>query len=431
LWIDPWTVHRMLRGIPLALALFGTAGILVARWLMARGRASARSVRILTALALFAFLLRAAAVNHPDFYYPDQRTHARLVEKVQEKGLGFFVSPSEAIAEHGVWRTEAYGRTYAFPYTPAFHLPFAALDLPYDTRLVAMKLAAAAVSVVPILLLWALARALGASTHGAFLMALIPTYTSRLSFAFLPALFGHAVDIAFILWLATRLDRITERRTWLAGAAWVAACQLAYVSGVINISLLVAVLAAVTAISGRRRAAVAILGMGLAGSAVAVALYYRDFLPMVADVTARIAGGAARTPSRYPVQSFFVVAYHRTRDFFDTIYPVFTGLGVWLLCRRKAPEDDRWPARTRLLAAWLLTYALLLLGRARIPDLFLHGHETLLVTPLVCLASGHTLAVFADRDRWTRRPELAWALLTGQGLYWQWRAIADQLGNAR
>ena len=31
-----------------------------------------------------------------------------------------------AIAEHGVWRTEAYGRTYAFPYTPAFHLPFAA-----------------------------------------------------------------------------------------------------------------------------------------------------------------------------------------------------------------------------------------------------------------------------------------------------------------
>ena len=57
------------------------------------------------------------------------------MEKVQEKGLGFFVSPSEAIAEHGVWRTEAYGRTYAFPYTPAFHLPFAALGLPYDTLL--------------------------------------------------------------------------------------------------------------------------------------------------------------------------------------------------------------------------------------------------------------------------------------------------------
>ena len=108
-----------------------------------------------------------------------------------------------------------------------------------------MKLTAAAVSVVPLVLLWALARRLGASTAGAFLMVLIPTYTSRLSFAFLPSLFGHAVDMAFLLWIAGRIERVTERRTWLAGAAWVAACQLAYVSGVVNISLLVAVLAAV------------------------------------------------------------------------------------------------------------------------------------------------------------------------------------------
>jgi hypothetical protein len=434
LWIHPWAVHRVLRGIPEALVIFGGAGILVARWHLARGRAQADSVRLLTALALSAFLLRAAAVNHPAFYYPDLRTHARLVEKVQEKGLGFFVSPSSAIAEHGVWRTEAYGRTYAFPYTPAFHLPFAALRLPYDTLLLAMKLTATALSVAPLVLLWALARRLGASTAGAFLMALIPTYTSRLSFAFLPSLFGHAVDMAFLLWIAGRLDRVTERRTWLAGAASVAACQLAYVSGVVNISLLVAVLAAVTAFAGRRRAAVAILAMGAAGSAVAFALYYRDFLPMVADVTSRIVGGAARAPSRYPVQSFWTVAYARTRDFFDGVYPVLTALGVALLCRRAAPSsatDTRWPVRTRLVAAWVITYGLLLLGRARVPDLFLHGHETLLVTPLVCLASGETLAALARR-RGFRRAAAAILLLflAIQGLAWQWRSLADQLGNA-
>ena len=437
LWIHPWAVHRVLRGIPEALVVFGGAAILVARWRLARGRAHADSVRRLTALALLAFLLRAAAVNHPDFYYPDLRTHARLVEKVQEKGLGFFVSPSRAIEEHGVWRTEAYGRTYAFPYSPAFHLPFAALALPYDTLLLAMKLTAAALSVVPLLLLWALARRLGASTAGAFLMVLIPTYTSRLSFAFLPSLFGHAVDMAFVLWIAGRIDGVEEKRAWLVGAAWVAACQLAYVSGVINLSLLVAVLAAVTAVAGQRRAAVAILAMGVAGSAVAVALYYRDFLPMIGDVASRIvsSGGGAGAPSRYPIQSFWTVAYGRTRDFFDSVYPALTVLGVALLCRHpmpSSPTDTRWPMRTRLIAAWLITYGLLLLGRARVPDLFLHGHETLLVTPLVCLASGQTLAVLARRGGWRRLAAVILLLfLAIQGFAWQWSAIADQLQNAR
>jgi hypothetical protein len=430
LWIDAWFVHRLLRGIPAALVVFGGAGILVARWCLSRGRAQADSVRILTALALLAFVLRAGAVNHPDFYYPDLRTHARLVEKLQEKGLEFFVSPSNAIAEHGVWRTEAYGRTYAFPYTPAFHLPFAVLGLPYDTLLLAMKLTAAALSVVPLVVLWALARCLGASTACAFLMVLIPTYTSRLSFAFLPSLFGHAVDMAFLLWIAGRIERVTERRTWLAGAAWVAACQLAYVSGVVNISLLVTVLAAVTVLAGQRRAALAILAMGAAGSAVAVALYYRDFLPMVADVVSRIAsGGSAGAPSRYPIQSFWAVAYGRTNDFFDGVYPVLTALGVALLCRHEAPP--RWPVRTRLVAAWLITYGLLLLGRARVPDLFLHGHETLLVTPLVCLASGQTLAALARRGGFRRAAAAILLLfLAAQGLAWQWSALLDQLRNA-
>jgi hypothetical protein len=433
--MDAWVTHRLLRGVPAALAIFGALGILVARLLLARGRAAADDVRLLAALVLLAFLLRAAAVNHPDFYYADQRTHARLVEKVREKGLAFFVSPATAIAEHGVWRTEAYGQTYAFPYTPAFHLPFTLLGLRYDTLLLAMKLTGAAVSVLPILLLWALARRLGASTAGAFLMVVIPTYTSRLSFAFLPSLFGHAVDLAFVLWIASRIERVTERRTWLAGAAWVAACQLAYVSGVINISVLVAVLAAITAIAGHRRAGLAILGMGAAGSAVAVLLYYRDFLPMVADVTGRILAGEARAPSRYPIQSFWAVAWGRTRDFFDGVYPLLAALGIARLCRSANPgtlPGAGWPVRTRLVVAWLATYALLLLGRARIPDLFLHGHETLLVTPLVCLGSGEALAALA-RAGGIRRlaAALLLAFLTAQGLAWQWRALVDQLQNAR
>ena len=422
--VDPWLVHRLLRGIPLALALFGLAGVLAGRVLRARGRVSEATLRRLGALAVAAFLLRAAAVSHPQFYYPDQRTHARLVEQLQKDGLRFFAAPAQSIAAHGVWRTFAYGRVHAFPYTPAFHLPFAPLHLPYDTLLVAMKLAAAAVSVVPLLLVWALARRLRASPLGALLMLLVPSYTSRLAFAFLPSLFGHALDVAFLYWLLGRLDRLRERRTVLAGAAWVTACQLAYVSGVINIPTLLVSLSFLWLLRGpppRLRTVAAILGFGLLGSAVSVLVYYRDFLGMALDVTQRAASGGPA--SHYPVQAWWTVAYGRTRDFFGVLYPVLAVAGLCLLRRARG---------ALLLVAWVLAYALLLLGRARMPDVFLHGHETLFLTPLVCLAAGQALAVLARGPRWRQAAAaVLLAALALQGFAGQWKALAAQLGNAR
>lgn len=422
---DPWLVHRLMRGLPWALVFFGLTGVSVGRWLVGRGLASGQALRTVAALAMAAFLLRALLVNHPDFYYPDLRTHARLVEVVREAGLRFCATPSRYIWEHGVWRTEAYGKTYAFPYTPAFHIPFAMLGLSYDSLLVALKLVAAAVSTVPIVLVWAMARRLGASPLGAGLMVVIPTYTSRLSFAFLPSLFGHAVDMAFLLWLMARADVLGTRRVLLAGAAWVAACQLAYVSGVVNLSLLVGVLALLTGMTVGWRRGWGLLAMGLVGSAVSVALYYRDFLPMAFDVAGRVLShaGPGATSSRHPIQSWLAVVYGRTTDFFDHVYPVLAAVGMVALWRR---------GRARMvLAAWVLTYFLLLLGRAKAPDIFLHGHETLLLTPLVCLASGEALAQLAGRGLWGRAGAgLALGFLAAQGLWLQWRSIADQLTNA-
>jgi hypothetical protein len=424
LW-DPWLTHRLLRGVPLALALAALPGIVVGQELLARGRLEARTLRVLGLLAVAAFLLRAAAVNHPGFYYPDQRTHARLVEQLQKDGLGFFATPSRSIEEHGVWRTFAYGQVHAFPYSPAFHLPFAALPLRYDTLLLAMKLAAAAVSVVPLLLVWAMARRTGAvPLPAALLMALIPTYTSRLSFAFFPSLFGHAVDMAFLCWLLGRADRLSQPRTWLLGAAWVCACQLAYVSGVINTGVFVVSLAVVCAVLGsppRWRTVLGLLAMGALGAMASVLLYYRDFLGMAADVAQRATGGGRA--SHYPVQSWWSVAYGRTRAFFDHAYPPLAAGGLYLLRHARAAP---------VLFAWVLAYALLLLGRARVPDVFLHGHETLFVTPLVCLAAGQVLAWAWTLGGWRRLVAgAALAFLAVQGLYGQWTALAAQIGNAR
>jgi hypothetical protein len=423
--IDPWLTHRLLTAVPETVAVLGAVAFVIARGLLVRGHAPPEAVRALAVFCLYAFLIRAAAVNHPAFYYPDLRTHARLVEVVHSAGLDFFRSPSTYIWEHGVWRTEAYGKTYAFPYTPAFHLPFTLFALPYDALITALKLGAAAVSLVPMVLLWAMARRLGASTLGAALMVLIPTYTSRLSFAFLPALFGHAFDMALVLWLLSRMDRFPSRETFLRGALAVTACQLAYISGVMNMSVFLLALALIEPRGTARervRRGVLILAMGLLGSALSVLLYYRDFLGMIGDVLPRI-GGAHAAVSRYPIESWIAVAYARTRDFFDGVYPVLAVAGLYLLRRA---------AGYRVLLAWAATYLLLLLGRAKVPDVFLHGHETLLMTPLVCLAAGETLARMWRHGRAGRvAAAVVLLFLTVQGLLWQWRVMAEQLANAR
>ncbi len=146
LWSDPWLTHRLVRGLAIAVPLFGLAVLGIGRLI----KVDRATLRLVFGFMLVAFLVWAAAVNHPDFYYPDLRTHARLVGFVHEAGLDFLVSPSSVITEHNVWVTEAYGQTYAFPYTPMFHLPFAFFDLGYDALVLTLKLAAAAISTVPI-----------------------------------------------------------------------------------------------------------------------------------------------------------------------------------------------------------------------------------------------------------------------------------------
>jgi hypothetical protein len=424
---DPWLVHRLITGVPVALALLGGLGVVLGRRLVARGSVAPETLRRLAALSAAAFLLRALSVNHPAFYYPDLRTHASLVDVVREAGWDFLLHPARHIWEHGLWRIEAHGKTYAFPYSPAFHAPFALLGFAYDDLLTWMKLAAAAVSVVPLILVWAIARRVGAPPLGAVLMLLVPTYTSRLGFAFLPATFGHAWDMLLVTWLAWHLHELRRPVVLAAGAVLVAAAQLAYVSGVINTAVLVLSLAVLDPwerAPPRLAQAARIVALGLLGAILSVAFYYRDFLGMLADVAGRAMSGAPAAATRYPIQGFFAVAFDRSWDFFGVAYPPLAALGLALAFRRRA--SGRF-----LLAAWCAAYLLLLLGRAKVPDLFLHGHETLFVTPLVCLAAGEALAWL-----WSRGPleragaEAAFAWLLLRGLFLQWKAIADQLGNA-
>ena len=141
---------------------------------------------------------------------------------------------------------------------------------------------------------------------------------------------------------------------------------------------------------------------------------------MVIDVVRRMLAGAAGAPSRYPVRGWPAVTVERTRDFFDGLYPALALGGL--------PRLAAFPVKGDLVLAWVGAYFLLLLGRARMPDIFLHGHETLFLTPLVCLASGALLGLLYGRGRWARGLAIALlAALAFQGLTAQWHFIADQL----
>ena len=86
---DPWLAHRLLTWLPEALALLGFSLIGVCRALERRRLLWAGDTRLVVAVAAAAFVLRAGILNHPDYWYPDLHSHARLVEIVREARLGF------------------------------------------------------------------------------------------------------------------------------------------------------------------------------------------------------------------------------------------------------------------------------------------------------------------------------------------------------
>lgn len=422
---NPWLVHRLLTGLPEWLAALGALGIGVGRWHQARSPAASRDFRFVMAVAATAFVLRAGATNHPDFYYPDLRSHAQLAEVVRSAGWDFLRDPPRYIVKHGVWSRRIGERTYAFPYTPAFHLPFALVPLGYDERITAMKLGAAALTTVPIVAVAALARGMAGSALGVLLMLFVPVYAHHLSVTYLAALFGHAVDMSFLAWLSFRLDRIVSTRVWLAAAALTAACELAYVSAVTVLPLFVALLAAALLVETRQwRRAAAVLGFGLAGSLLALALYYRHFLGLVFDVAALKAGGAAVVAEGdASPRGFFAALYGTVGRFFDGIYPLLMCVGLALFARRGRGRA--------LLAAWVATFLLLVLGRARFPLVFQHPHDVLFLAPLVCLAAGEAVSKLFSQGRWMRAlGVVVLVALALQGLAMQWAAFSIQLGNA-
>jgi hypothetical protein len=242
----------------------------------------------------------------------------------------------------------------------------------------------------------------------------------------LAALFGHAIDMTFLAWLARRLGALGRTRVFLVGVVLATACSLAYVSSLIVLPVLLSLLSLLLVLEAgieRWRLAASVLGLGALGGLLAFALYYRGFSAFIFEMFSKLALGEFSGSDR-PIHPLLQVLNTRTLTFFGPIVPVLALFGLWRLLRQQSESRV-------FLGAWALSYVALLFGRARFPDIFGHTHEVLFVAPLFCLTAGDSLARLARARGWQRLLAVVAILaIAVQGLTAQWSAFVEQFGYA-
>ena len=240
-------------------------------------------------LVYLGLAIRLFALFHPDFYYPDVRTHSKFVSLIWTQGLdGFFANYIENQHAHLLGLQLVGDRWLAFPYPPLLYLtiyPLSLLELPVEDW---MKLVPAVLLAIEALILFALARKLRLSDNAAILIVALHVTARvlafRLAVASYAALFGHFWDTVVVLYLVFFFDRI-ERPLYAMGfASLIAVSILSYAGSALVLGMLVPAfcLAFVFVKKDRRpetKRLVAIALWALAGALVAVFTFYWQYLP--------------------------------------------------------------------------------------------------------------------------------------------------------
>jgi hypothetical protein len=437
LFADPWLTHLLLTGLPEGRVLFGATAILLARALERWGLLNAGTRRRACALALLVFVLRGAAVNHPDYHYPDLVSHARRTAIVRRAGLDAFLQPTkyldaraadeggaEGRTAAGLWLYRIGGAHFALPYSLFAYAPVAALARDFDGSIAVLKLAGAFCSALPVILVAALAGALGAPWWSAVLWAAAPTAAAELGFASYPALFGHVFDLVFLLFLVARAPVLARPQFVLAGGLLLAVAMLAYVSSPVITGLLLGWLAVLWWLEGgeARAGARAVVTLIALGAGLALALYYRHFVAGAFDaVGAALASPESSQPARPGPgridQSLATWAI-------PLLLPCAL-FGLVPLLRRPGPARN-------VLAATVLGLGVAAGLKLRLPVVFGFLHLALFTTPLVCLAAARGLQGLSERGRVARAVATAMTgLVTVQGVVLQVRIFLDHLSRAR
>ena len=436
LLLDPWLTFRLLRGVPETLLLPILPLLVLGRVLAARSAMDGQVARTAAALLVFGFLFRALAVNHPDFYYPDFRSHAGLALMTREAGLDLLRAPHDWIftprphqerggallrATSGLWLKRIGGMDVGLPYSVLPHALLALFPLDYDGCLVALRLVGAAFSAVPAFLCVFLGQRLGLPLWTALLVAAAPATAVELSLGAIPALLGHAADLGVLLLLASPHagERSARRTAGLAAA--VAGAQLTYVSSILLAPALVLASALFlwpAAPDGRRRASRLALS-ALVGSLVALLLYYRDFLPDTLAAARALALAPAATLGADPGADRPWLAL---AAWASPATPLLALAGIALLLA----GHDRRDASPAVVRGWALAILTLGVLRHLFPGALGFFHLPLGAAPLVALGVGRALVFALARGRGGRVLAITLAtVLLAHGLVLQVLALGS------
>jgi hypothetical protein len=366
---------------------------------------------------LAALLLSSLALAHPAFYYPDVDTHARFTKAVRADPYLAW-DPTEYQMKTGAWTRSLGGRPIRFPYSPFFHV--LAIPLVGVVGDVAAVKSVAAISLaLTLLLLHALARALGLSLGEAVtaqaILAVLPVTSSRLTLALFPTLLGQAIDLLLVVHLIRRWPHLTGARDAAAAFFFLLLAQAAYTGSLFNVAALVLIFGGIELIAGDRLAALRLLGAYALAAAVVAALQYGRFVPvLVHDVLPRLKEAGAVDSA---AGAGWRAALGRLDLFYDTLPLALVALGF--AARRPTPRHAR-----RLLAALLIAGGLLLGLRYAAPALFRDAKEIELLAAPVAVLAASGLGLLTRRGRAGRLAAgfatlflLRWGALAAQTAY--------------
>jgi hypothetical protein len=401
--------------------LFSAAVVAFARF---RGRRpSSAFSRPEARFALLAFFLgttlRLAGLFHPEYFYPDVRTHSKFVSLIWTEGSeGFFDAFIENQERH-LLGLELVGDSWVpMPYPPLLYFlvyPFSRLQLPVEDW---MKLIPTFVIGIESLFCFALAVRLGAPARlgavAAAFHATAPMVAFRLVRAFYPGVVGHFLDFLVGIYLAYSFEKLQKSRAALALLALATVALVSYSGSPLALGFFLPSFAAVLALrpkarEDRARALNVLVAAALAAT-IAFSVFYVQYVPVLLSATGE--GGGTLVDSRFTPFAAVQTAFDRLMRWYGPIFTALFGLGLFA-SRKFFPERPSGELATAVVA----TFLGLNLVRAGLGDTtaFESTKDEMLLLPLAALV----LAGLAERglsgSRWKRA--LAAALVTGWVLW--------------
>jgi hypothetical protein len=389
-------------------AKVAAAGFILSALIVAVTR-NRRFARWLGLIFLLGYMLKAAGIFHPSYFYPDVRNHRRYTR--------FFSEAEGSVPERGVIAQikvqTAYPRRigdkdYVFPYSPLFFVPFSWLpQKPYlvEDALKHVSLAAGAAEVLLAFWLGVLLYDGGAGALAALLTVFLPPMTSRLFLAMYPTVVGHLLDITAIAAAARLAARPESLRRLAVFGGVTLASFLTYISSLFNLSSFVGWFSLF-----HRQLAWRVLAVGVGAALVTIALLYSSFTATFVREILPALMKSQGPRGEGSILSGLAAASGRLVLFYGYGFLALTFAGLTLARRQSAPHA--W----RLLLAYAVSFVFLVALRAVSGGLFKDLKEILYVGPLIAVASGAALATLARRGR--SGPVAVLLIVIGLVVFW-------------